>query len=197
MDGTAVIDVPTTVANDGDLLEETYVLTYDGIIGGPGDPPTWVDHAPGGEAPADPTTDPRGPDYLVGSCSSVSVASPASVTGAKTVTVSGTIAPAAEGVDVAITRQTLTGATAVTNTTTNASGGYSAQFKVRETTNVSAEADGISSTTRKITVRSKVKIQAIRLAEREDPDQGDDRPVAPGPRAALQDDGLHADRRAS
>ena len=48
-DGTAVIDIPTIVADDGDLLTDTFVLTYDGIVGGPPNPPTWVDAAPGGE----------------------------------------------------------------------------------------------------------------------------------------------------
>jgi hypothetical protein len=155
--GTAIIDVPTSVADNGDVLTNNFVLTYDGVLPAG---PTWVDVAPGGDLPGEATT---GPSFTVGACTAVSVASPASVTGAKTVTVSGTIEPAAEGVDVAVTRQTLTGATVVMNTTTNASGGYSVQFKARETTNVSAEANGISSTTRKITMRSKVKIQAIRL----------------------------------
>ena len=39
-----------------------YVLTYDGINNGV---PTWVDHAPGGTAPTDPSV---GADYIVGSC---------------------------------------------------------------------------------------------------------------------------------
>ena len=54
--GTVTIDAPAVAP--GTRLSSPYVLTYDGITGGT---PTWVDHAPGGEAPADPSV---GADYL-------------------------------------------------------------------------------------------------------------------------------------
>ncbi len=59
VNGYAIIDVPAaTGAVDDALLDDPFVLTYDGIIGGN---PTEVDHAPGGRccpatAPAAPTT---------------------------------------------------------------------------------------------------------------------------------------------
>ncbi len=51
---------------------------------------------------------------------------------------------------VTITRTTVPGAVAVANTMTNASGNYSVQVRVRETTVVQATVNGIESTTRKI-----------------------------------------------
>ena len=44
------------------MLANPFVLTYDGVTGGV---PDWVDHAPGGVAPNDPSF---GADYVVGSC---------------------------------------------------------------------------------------------------------------------------------
>ncbi len=61
--GTVTIDVPAVSgAVAGARLTGLFVLTYDGITGGV---PTWVDHAPGGVLPTDPSV---GADYLVGGC---------------------------------------------------------------------------------------------------------------------------------
>ena len=153
--GTAIINVPTSVANDTDLLTNNFMLTYDGLLGAG---PTWVDVAPGGDLPNEAQP---GPSFTVGSCTAVSIMGPASVKGAKTVNISGHVEPEADDTPVTITRQGLT--TLVTTTQTDEHGAYSVQVPVRETTKIRATANGIDSQTRTITVRSTVKISAVRL----------------------------------
>ncbi|HXV33757.1 MAG TPA: hypothetical protein VD769_07085 [Gaiellaceae bacterium] len=172
--GTAVIDVPSSVAVDGDVLKNNFVLTYDGLLDAG---PTWVDVAPGGDLPNEAQP---GPSFTVGSCTGVTVAAPASIKGGKTVTVSGSVDPAAEGIDVTITRTTVPGVVAETMATTDVNGDYSALVPVRETTFVKATANGIDSTTRKITVRSTVTIRAVRLRNGKTRIQGVARPKLPG-----------------
>ena len=173
-DGTAVIDIPTIVADDGDLLTDTFVLTYDGIVGGPPNPPTWVDAAPGGESPGEAES---GPSFLVGACAGVRLNAPRTVTGARRVTISGALVPAQEDVDVAITRGR---PNAIFNTTTEADGTFSIRMFVREKTTVVAEADGFTSQTRTIRVRSKVTIKAKELANGKTKITGKTDPALPG-----------------
>lgn len=179
--GTAVIDVPTTVANDGDLLTDVYVLTYDGIVGGPHNPPTWVDHAPGGERPVNEATDPRGPSFLVGDCAGVRLKAPGTITGSRRVTISGRLIPTEDDVPVEITREA---PNATFNTTTAADGTFSIQILVRETTDVEAVAQAtagqIGSLTRTIRVRSKVTITAKHLRSGKVKIKGVTRPALPG-----------------
>ena len=171
----AWITVPASLVAPGAILTDTFVITYDGIISGV---PTDVDQAPGGTHPNDPA---RGPDFIVGSCAVVSIAAPASLKGAKPrVTISGSVAPAAAGIPVAITRQ---GAgTLVTNTTTDALGNFAVQVPIRETTRIKATntANGIDSTTRTIIMRSVVTIRAIRLPNGRTRIRGTTSPWLPG-----------------
>ena len=151
--GTVTID---TAAAPGTRLSAPYVLTYDGINAGV---PTWVDHAPGGEAPTDPTV---GADYIVGSChpaaapvttTAVGLSAPKSVTGRKTVTVTGKVTPARGGVTVMVGKAM---------TTTAADGSFSLRVIVGETTRLRAVAEGIGSNELTITAKSKVRIKVKR-----------------------------------
>jgi hypothetical protein len=163
--GSVTVDVPAaTGATGGALLDDPFVLTYDGIIGGV---PTWVDHGPGGTAPGDAA---RGADFVVGTCDgsggttvAVQLHAPKSVKGGhKKATISGKVLPARAGVAVAISRK---GAqTIVSNTVSAADGTFSVTVPVRETTRVQATAESISSQTLTITMRSVVSITGRRLA---------------------------------
>jgi hypothetical protein len=147
--GTVTIDVPDAPA--GTLLSSSFVVTYDGINGGV---PTWVDHAPGGEDPAEASF---GADYVVGACgatASVELSAPAKVTGRKTVTVSGRVLPARGGVAVS-----LTGAAKPLTLTTAADGTFSTRLAIGETTRLRASAAGIFSRELTLTMYSKVRIR--------------------------------------
>jgi hypothetical protein len=163
--GSATIDIPAaTGAVDETLLDDPFVLTYDGINAGV---PAWVDHGPGGTSPTDAA---RGADYIVGSCGddpdttvAVQLQAPAKITGGgKQATVSGKVLPERAGVDVAITRTTAVG-TKVFHVTSAAAGAFSLKIPVNETSKLSAVAEGISSQTRTITVHSTVKISVKKL----------------------------------
>jgi hypothetical protein len=195
--GTVTIDVPPTLgATPGKVLGGPFVLTYDGIVGGE---PTWVDHAPGGTAPADAA---RGADFVVGSCglgglgstsgggavgalpgqtsgsgapgggatatpgalggvTSVTLTAPRRLVGGGTATITGRIAPARAGVDVAVTRRGAV--TETSHTRTSRDGTFKVRVAVRETVEVRAKAAGLRSATQTITVASKVRLRATRL----------------------------------
>jgi hypothetical protein len=161
--GTVTIDVPGVAL--GAKLTGLYVITYDGISNGV---PAWVDHAPGGVAPDDPA---RGGDYVVGSCSaapsppgttvtttSVQLSAPAQVKGARTVTVSGKLAPARAGVAVTLAR-TANRKTVTTQLTSAANGTFSARLPISETTRLRASAENVASSEVTITAFTKVKIK--------------------------------------
>jgi hypothetical protein len=160
--GTVTIDVPEeTGAVAGAVLTDVRVVTYDGITGGV---PHWVDHAPGGTSPTDTS---RGADYVVG-CGSgggvaaVQLAAPAKVKGGRTrMTVTGKVLPEQAGVTVAVTRQSPAG-TVTKNVLSAANGTFSVVFSIGETTRVRAEAEGISSQTKTITMHSTVRLVARR-----------------------------------
>jgi hypothetical protein len=162
--GTVTIDIPAaTGATAGAVLANPFVLTYDGVIGGV---PTWVDHAPGGTGPNDSA---RGADYTVAACgtggttAAVQLTGPARIVGGgKNATITGKALPGRAGVGVALTRTNVT--TKVFNTTTGADGSFTFVVPVHETTRVRATAEGISSQTLTITVKSTVRIFVRRLA---------------------------------
>ena len=162
--GSVTIDIPAaTGATTGVVLANPFVLTYDGVTGGV---PDWVDHAPGGTGPNDSA---RGADYTVGPCdtggttSAVQLTAPARIVGGgKNATITGKALPGRAGVDVTLTRTAL--ATAVSHATTAADGSFTFVVPVHETTRVRAAAEGISSQTLTITVRSTVRISVKRLA---------------------------------
>jgi hypothetical protein len=146
------------------------VLTYDGISGGV---PDWVDHAPGGTDPADPA---RGADYFAGSCAtatpppgttptttSVQLSAPKTVTGRKTVTITGKVLPARAGVPVTLTRQAR--ATATTQATTAADGTFSARVPIAETTRLRAVAENVGSSELTVTAHSRVRIKLKRAKD--------------------------------
>ena len=144
----------------GAKLAGAYVLTYDGVNSGV---PTWVDHAPGGDQPTDPSV---GADYIAGSCNPgraappsprrPQIGAPAKVTGRKTVTVTGKVLPARAGVAVTLTRKA---GTATTTATTAADGSFSARVAIGETTKLRAVAEGIGSTELTVTAYTKVRIK--------------------------------------
>ena len=160
--GTVTLDVPAVPA--GTVLSRPFVVTYDGINGAE---TTWVDHAPGGESPTDAAV---GADYVVGSCNAapppgtavtttaVQLSAPKRVTGRKTVTVTGKLAPARAGVPVTVTR-TANGRTADTRVTSAADGTFSARVAITETSDVRAVAEGIGSPALTVTARSTVRIK--------------------------------------
>ncbi len=163
--GSVIIDIPAATGAVPDaVLDDPFVLTYDGIIGGN---PTEVDHAPGGTAPGDTA---RGADYVVDSCGdnpdhtvAVQLSAPAKVKGGKKkALVSGHVVPARAGVAVQIRRQGST--TTFTNTTSAADGSFSALVPITETTRVQATAETISSQTLTITSYSTVHIRIRKLA---------------------------------
>jgi hypothetical protein len=163
----AWIDVPTSVVDDTDVLTNTFVLTYDGS--------DFVDHAPGGTSPGAPE---RGPSFVVGECAGVGLNAPGTITGARRVTISGRVFPAAQNVDITITR----GKPHATFTTmTDEDGRFSIRMMVREkTTVVAVDEDGLTSLTRTIRVRSKVTIQARELANGKTRITGRTDPALPG-----------------
>jgi hypothetical protein len=160
--GAVTIDVPAAFA--GGKLGNPFVLTYDGISGGV---PDWVDHAPGGTDPGDAA---RGADYFAGSCgatatpapttTSVELSAPKTVTGRKTVTVTGRVLPARAGVAVTLTRTAH--ATATTTATTAADGTFSARVAIGETTRLRAVAENVGSSELTVTARSRVRIKLKR-----------------------------------
>ncbi len=162
--GYVVIDVPTATGAVTDaLLDDPFVLTYDGIIGGN---PTEVDHAPGGTAPTDSA---RGADYVVDSCGddpdttvAVQLSAPVKVKGAKKFAlVTGHVVPARLDVPVQLTREATQ--TTVTDLLSAADGSFSVTIPIRETTRVQATAETISSQTLTITSYSTVHIKIRKL----------------------------------
>ena len=166
--GTVAIDIPPAIgASAGTRLTSVFALTYDGIIGGEF---TWVDRAPGGVVPTDPAF---GADYVVGACSgtgatsagttAVTMTAPASIRGSRTVTIRGTVAPAAGGISVRVVR---TGTrTAASTVKTKADGTFALVVPIGETTSVRAIAGdtGIASTTATVTVRSTIRATIVRV----------------------------------
>lgn len=162
--GTVTIDVPEAIGAAGAKLAGPFVLTYDGITAGL---PDWVDQAPGGTAPTDSA---RGADYVVGSCNAatggtvaVQLRAPASLTGSGKARISGRVAPARAGVAVELSRRGKVGGSKVLHLTSAADGSFSATAPVREVTRFSAVAEGISSQTLTVDVRSRTKVHVRRL----------------------------------
>src|SRR4051812_26851716 len=158
--GSVTID---TAAAPGTRLSAPYVLTWDGINNGV---PTWVDHAPAGTDPADPSI---GADYIVGSCNpivapvtttAVTISAPKSVTGRRTITVTGRVVPARGGVTVALVRDAAKDATSTA--TTAADGTWSVKVPIGETTRLRATAEGIGSNELTVTANANVKIKVRR-----------------------------------
>jgi hypothetical protein len=133
--GWVLIDVPEAIADTGDLLRNTFAVTYDGEG-------EWVDHAPGGEKPWDPA---RGPSFLVGKCIGVEIEAPGKRTGPGKVTVSGRVLQpeSLDGdlVTVTITRTVFGKVLPPLEVDVDEDGEYSKTFTVKETTRVKAEAD--------------------------------------------------------
>jgi hypothetical protein len=166
-DGTVTIDLPAAFGvTAGTRLGNPFVLTYDGISGGV---PDWVDHAPGGTDPADSA---RGADYIAGACgvvatpppgggpaptTSVQLSAPKTVTGRKTVTITGKVLPARAGINVTLTRAAH--ATATTTATTAADGTFSARVAIGETTRLRAVAENVGSSELTVTAHSRVRIK--------------------------------------
>jgi len=163
--GTVTIDVPeATGAAPGVTLVGPYVLTYDGITAGL---PDWVDQAPGGTEPTDTA---RGADYVVGSCNATSgktvavqLSAPVSLKGAGKARITGKVVPARAGVAIELSRRGKVGKGSVLRLTSAADGSFAATVPVREVTRLSAVAEGISSQTLTVDVRSQTKIHARRL----------------------------------
>jgi hypothetical protein len=164
--GNVTINVPAAAgATTGAVLDDPFVLTYDGISGGV---PDWVDHGPGGTSPTDAS---RGADFVVGSCSgtttptrtvAVQLRAPARLTGGGNATATGSVVPARGGVQVAVTR-TAYRQSVVHMTTTMADGTFALTLPVKETTRLRAVAEDIGSQTVTITMRSTVKLSVRRL----------------------------------
>lgn len=181
--GTVVIDVPGVGA--GTKLGRPFALTYDGI-----EPtgPHWVDRAPGGVTPAG---DAFGADLVVGACGlgagggtalpgggtlpgggggatgstgsvgTVQLKARTRITGSTTLRVTGTVIPAREGVRVSL-RAKAGRRKAFARATTRADGTFRSSFRIKETTDLRATAEGLSSQTITVTVRSKVRIKVRR-----------------------------------
>lgn len=181
--GTFTIDVPAAAgATPGTTLARPFVLTYDGVTGGV---PDWVDHAPGGVAPTDPSV---GADYVVGACSGPATggtgatgggaagAAPVTTsavelvapthTGGGLVRLGGHVRPARGGVpvDVTITPLHRRGGTTTRRVTSRPDGSFGLQVAIRETSGARAVAEGVGSQSAAVTVRSRVTIGVRRLA---------------------------------
>jgi hypothetical protein len=163
--GTATIDVPeATGAVPGATLSGPFVLTYDGITAGL---PDWVDRAPGGTGPSDGA---RGADYVVGACNAssartvaVQLIAPANLRGSGKARITGRVVPARGGVAIDLSRRGKVGRNRVLHLTSAADGRFAASVRVREVTRLSAVAEGISSQTLTIDVRSRTKVRARAL----------------------------------
>jgi hypothetical protein len=205
--GTVTIDIPGV--GPGATIARPFVLTYDGIVNGT---PTWVDHAPGGDLPNDPSV---GADYLVGSCAggtslgggtlggtvagaadaagragAVTLSAPKALTGSGVARIAGRVVPARAGVPVRITRPGRKGVVVIA--TTKADGRFSALVPVRETTRLRAVAGGLGSGTVTITVRSRVRITVKRLRSGATVVRGVVTPALPGRVLWLRSDAVKA-----
>jgi len=212
--GTVTIDVPAaTGAVAGATLANPFVLTYDGITGGA---PDWVDHAPGGTSPDDPS---RGADYVVGSCTvappatgtdttpttttpvdttpqatnAVQLTARSKVVGGGTITVSGRVLPARAGIPVTLTRRAHR--TARTTLTTRADGTFTAKVPIQETTELRASAEGIGSQTRTVTAFTTVKVKVVRKRDGSAVVTGTVRPKLPGRVLWLRGDAISPSAR--
>ncbi|XAY03605.1 hypothetical protein DSM112329_00425 [Paraconexibacter sp. AEG42_29] len=196
--GTLTIDVPAqTGATPGVTLARPFVLTYDGVSGGV---PDWVDHAPGGVSPTDPSV---GADYVVGSCaplvpvpggdpvpgpgstpvpavrtSAVALTAPARLTGGGLAKLTGRVVPARGGVPVDVT--VTGGRKLVRRVSTAADGSFAVTVPLKQTSKVRAVAEGIGSQTATVTVRSTVRIAIKRLPGGIVTVRGTVRPALPG-----------------
>lgn len=171
--GTVTIDVPAaTGATPGQVLTDSYALTYDGLTGGV---PHWVDHGPGGELPTDPA---RGADYSVGSCSVVSLTAPAVITGGGTIQVSGDVAPPAAGLAVELTKTALS--VEVLPGTTAADGSFTFPVTVSERTSFRAKVGGVNSQTVTVDVQAVVTAKLRRFRSGRVIVRGRTRPALPG-----------------
>jgi hypothetical protein len=169
--GATTIDIPPAFgAAAGTILAAPFVLTYDGINGGV---PDWVDHAPGGEEPADSA---RGADYVAGSCGTpsgggggggtggpsagpvhtvaVRLSATRRLTGGGRALVTGEVVPARAGVKVSIAHGRRT-----STVTTEDDGSFALFLRVGQITRVRALAEGIHSTTLTIDVRSRTRLR--------------------------------------
>jgi hypothetical protein len=165
--GTATIDVPAAAGVvAGTRLARPFALTYDGTsLDGL---PHWVDQAPGVDKPDDAM---RGTDYLIGSCVggqpsgdavlAVELKAPKRLRGGGVAQVSGRVVPAIAGVAVEVTQRDRR--TRVRRTVTGADGGFTLRVPVRESAQLRAVADGVSSATVGVSVVSVVKIRVRRL----------------------------------
>jgi hypothetical protein len=103
-----------------------------------------------------------GPCDTGGATAAVQLAAPTRIVGGgKNATVTGKALPGRSGVDVTLTRTAHT--TAVSHATTAADGSFTFVVPVHETTRVRASAEGISSQTLTITVKSTVRIAVRRI----------------------------------
>ena len=203
--GTATIDVPAaTGATSGVVLRRVVALTYDGFENPT--TPHWVDRGPGGTTPAGTEF---GSDYVVGSCgagglingppgavgtvAAVSLRAPSKQTGARRVTVAGTVRPARRGVPVQLTVR------AAKRTTrrllTRSDGSFSTRLSIGETTSVRATAGGLGSQTRTITVTSRTRIKVRRLRSGGVLVSGRVSPALPGRVALLRTDEVRPSAR--
>lgn len=164
--GYAVVDVPAVPA--GTKLSSPYVLTWDGYDDVE---PHWVDRAPGGVSPDESAF---GADEVVGSCvppapvpglpapmattSAVVLTAPQRVTGATSAKVNGRVVPARGGVPVTLSAQP--GSTRTL--TTAADGTFTTSVPLAETTQLRALAEGVSSQTATVTMRSAVTLRVRR-----------------------------------
>jgi hypothetical protein len=200
--GAVTIDVPTALGvTAGTKLGDPFVLTYDGINGGV---PDWVDHAPGGTDPADAA---RGGDYVAGcataapppgtapATTSVQLSAPKSVTGRRTVTITGKVLPARAGVAVTLTRAART--TATTTETTAADGTFRARVAIGETTRLRAVAENVGSSELTVTARSRVRIKLERAKDGSVKVTGTVDPKLPGKVLWLRRDAVTPSARAT
>ncbi|MFM8527808.1 MAG: hypothetical protein ACKOBH_06855 [bacterium] len=153
---------------NGDILTDTFVLTYDGIENGT---PHWVDRAPGGTEPADPLF---GADFVVGSCgievidpvtSAVTLAVPSTRRGSGKVEVVGSVRPARAGVDLELTVSSAGGSRTL-SVQSGADGTFGNSLGITETTTVRARAldSGVQSAAFRVLMRSVVTLRVRNLA---------------------------------
>ena len=169
---------------NGDILTDTFVLTYDGIDNGT---PHWVDRAPGGTEPADSLF---GADFVVGSCgieaidpstSAVSLIVQPSRRGTGSVEVTGSVLPARAGVDLELIVSSAGGSRTL-SAESGADGSFAHSLKVSETTTVRAKAldSGIESAAFRVLVRSMATLEVRNLADGRAVVSGNTSPGLPG-----------------
>jgi hypothetical protein len=169
---------------NGDLLADPFVLTYDGIDYGV---PHWVDRAPGGTEPADSLF---GADFVVGSCgieatdpvtSAVSLIVQSSRRGTGSVEVTGSVLPARTGVELELTVSSV-GGNRNLSVQSGADGTFEHSLRITETTTVRARAldSGVESAGFRVLMRSVVTLRVRNLANGKAVVSGNTSPGLPG-----------------